>query len=56
MVGIEGDNELTETFAPTELSEHQGEQLIPTGEVFHIPVAGVLRGEAIELVSVEKRG
>jgi hypothetical protein len=47
-------DQIPETFTVGKLTEHQGKQLVPTGEVLHIFVAIILGYDAIELTAVEK--
>ncbi len=55
LVGIKCDHQIPETFTVGKLSEHQSKQLVPAGEVLHIPVAMILGYDTIELTAVEKR-
>jgi len=55
LVGIKCDHQIPETFTAGKLSEHQSKQLVPAGEVLHIPVAMILGYDTIELTAVEKR-
>ena len=56
LVSLQDCYQITQTFAVTKLSKHQGQQLVPAGEVLDIMVAVILPDIVIELTSVQKRG
>ncbi len=53
-MGFQCNNQVTQTLTIAELSEHESEQLIPTGEVLHITVYRVLTSQIIEMIPVEE--
>ena len=50
IVCLNGDNQITQTLAIAQLTEHQRKELVPTCEVFHITVPIVLVNNVTELV------
>ena len=49
------DNQVSHALAITQLSKHQRKELVPTCEVLHVFVAGILANKIIEVIPVEKR-
>ena len=56
LVGLQRDNQVSQTFAVAELAKYHDKQLVPAGEVLDIVVALVLANEVVELAPVQKRG
>ena len=53
-VGTKCHHQIPETFTIRELTEHQGEQLVPADEVFHIFVPLMGTDNIIELIPIQK--
>lgn len=53
-MSLDNDNQITQTLAIGQLSEHHHQQLVPAGEMFHITIAAVFPYEVIEMVSIQK--
>ena len=54
IVCLNGDNQITQTLAIAQLTEHQRKELVPTCEVLHIVVTFILIYNVTELVIVQK--
>ena len=54
LVRLQRDNQVAEALPAAELPEHQHQELVPAGEVFHVMVALVLVDQSPELVVVQK--
>ena len=54
IVCLNGDNQITQTLAIAQLTEHQRKELVPTCKVFHITVPIVLVNNVTELVIVQE--
>jgi hypothetical protein len=52
VVGIKGDNQISQTFTIGELSEHQRKYLITISEMLYIFVAIMLVNDVVELGSI----
>lgn len=53
-VSLDDDNQITQTLAIGQLSEHHHQQLVPAGEVLHIAVAAVFCDDTTELVVIQE--
>jgi hypothetical protein len=51
---FDGDNQVTQTLAITQLAKHQRKELVPTCEVLHITVSIVLVNDVTELVIIQE--
>ena len=51
---LDGNNQITQTLAITQLTKHQRKELVPTCEVLHIVVTFILIYNVTELVVVQK--
>jgi hypothetical protein len=50
-----GDNQVSHALTIAQLAKHQRKELVPTCEVLHVFVAGILANKIIEVIPVEKR-
>ena len=49
-----GDNQVSHALAITQLSKHQRKELVPTCEVLHVFVAGILANEVVEVIPIKE--
>ena len=56
LMGLQRNNQVSQTFTVAELAKYHDKQLVPAGEVLDIVVALVLANEVVELAPVQKRG
>ena len=53
-VSLDDDNQIMQTLSIGQLSEPHYQQLVPTGEKFHLAIATVFPYKVIEVVPIQK--
>jgi hypothetical protein len=54
-VGLDGENQITQTLTIAQLAKHQRKELVPTCEMLHIFISTIFGNDAVEHTPVKER-